>query len=246
MTAPAPSAPSTPRQAEGKTTARPASRWKVAFFGLALVGVVVGVAWALMGSKLMVVRSIAVTGTHLVQKSEVSGAADVPLGTPLGRVNTGAVAQRVETIRQVASATVSKSWPDRLTIAVTERVPVAAVRMAGGGYDLVDKTGVIVRWSQARPAVLPQLQAGVSGGRLAGDPGVTTATAVLGELPRWLTPQVAWVSGSAPVALRLRDGKTVVWGGTDRVTVKVRELAILMRGPARYFDVSAPGTAITR
>lgn len=243
MTAPA---PSTPRQAEKKTARAPVNRWKAAFFALAIVAVVAGVAWALVGSKLIVVRSVAVTGTHLVTKAEVSGAADVPLGTPLSKVDPGAVARRVETIRQVASASVSKSWPDGLRIAVTERVPVAAVRMAGGGYDLVDKTGVIVRWSRARPAALPQMRATVSGGRLAGDPGVITAAAVLGELPRWLAPKVGSVSSSAPVTLRLRDGKTVVWGGTDRASVKARELAILMRDSASYFDVSAPGTAITR
>jgi hypothetical protein len=38
----------------------------------------------------------------------------------------------------------------------------------------------------------------------------------------------------------------VVWGGPDRAEVKAHELAILMRDPARYFDVSAPGTAVTR
>jgi cell division protein FtsQ len=48
------------------------------------------------------------------------------------------------------------------------------------------------------------------------------------------------------VTLRLHDGKTVVWGGTDRAAVKARELAILMRDRARYFDVSAPGTVVTR
>jgi len=243
-------APPRPGKGAGQPAAGKApvsiNKWKAGFFALLVVAVIAGVAWALVGSKLLVVRSVAVTGTRTVTKAEVSGAADVPLGTPLSKVDQGAVARRVETIRQVASAAVSKSWPDGLTITVTERVPVAAVRMAGGGYDLVDKTGVIVRWSRTRPATLPRLQAAVSGGRLAGDPGVTTATAVLGAAPRWLSSQVAAVSGSGPVTLRLRDGKTVVWGGADRASVKARELAILMRGPARYFDVSAPGTAITR
>lgn len=223
-----------------------ASRWRAAFFALAAVGIIGGVTWALLGSKLFVVRSIAVTGTRLVPKSEVSGVADVPLGTALAGIDTDAVARRVESIRQVASATVSKSWPDGLTITVRERVPAVAVRMSGGGYDLVDSAGVIVRWSRTRPAGLPRLSTSVPGSELRGDPGVTMAAAVLGELPRWLSGSVASVTSSEPVTLRLRDGKTVVWGGTDRAAVKGRELAILMRDPARYFDVSAPGTAITR
>ena len=126
-----------------------------------------------------------------------------------------------------------------------ERVPAVAVRMAGG-YDLVDQAGVIVRWAKAKPAGLPLLSTSVTGGDLRGEQGVTTAAAVLGELPRWLSESVASVTSAGPVTLRLRDGKTVVWGDPDRAGVKARELAILMRDPARYFDVSAPGTAITR
>jgi cell division protein FtsQ len=232
-----------PQKAEGSARA---SRWRAAFFGLAAVGIILGVAWALLGSKLLVVRSVEVTGTRLVPKSEVSGIADVPLGTPLASVDTSAVERRVESIRQVASADVAKSWPDGLTITVRERVPAVAVRMSGRGYDLIDSAGVIVRWSRSLPAGLPLLSTSVSGGDLRGDPGVRLAAAVLGELPRWLSGSVASVTSSQPVTLRLRDGKTVVWGGTDRAAVKGRELAILMRDPARYFDVSAPGTAITR
>jgi len=222
------------------------SPWRTAFFALAGVGIIAGVAWGLLGSRLLVVRSVAVTGTNLVPKAEVAGAADVPLGTPLAQVDPAAVARRVESIRQVASATVSKSWPDGLTITVRERVPAVAVRMAGGGYDLVDADGVIVRWAEARPAGLPLLATSVPGGELRGDPEVTAAAAVLGELPGWLSESVASVTASGPVTLRLRDGKTVVWGGTDSAAVKARELAILMRDRARYLDVSAPGTVVTR
>jgi cell division protein FtsQ len=228
-----------------------ASRWRAAFFALAAAGVVIGVAWALLGSALLVVRSVAVTGTRTVPASEVSGVAGVPLGTPLAQVNTTAVARRVESIRQVASATVSKSWPDGLTITVRERVPVVAVGTAGGGYDLVDGTGVIVRWARVNQAGasqsgLPLYLTSTAGGALRGDRGLASAAAVLGELPHWLSSSVASVTASGTVTLRLRDGKTVVWGGTDRAAAKGRELAILMREPARYFDVSAPGTAITR
>lgn len=225
---------------------RAAGKWRAAFFALAGIGIVAGVAWGLLGSRLLVVRSVAVTGTRLVPKAEVVGVADVPLGTPLARVDPAVVARRIESIRQVASAAVSKSWPDGLTITVRERVPAVAVRMAGGGYDLVDPAGVIVRWARVRPAGLPLLSTPVPGDELRGDPGVTAATAVLGELPRWLSRSVVSVTASGPVTLRLRDGKTVVWGSADRSAVKVRELAILMREPARYVDVSAPGTVVTR
>ena len=115
------------------------------FFALAGLAIVAGAAWALLGNRVFVVRSVTVTGTHLLAPGQVIAAADVSLGTPLLSVDTGAVTRRVEAIGDVASATVTEDWPDHLAITVTERVPAMAVRMAGGGYDLVDPTGVIVR-----------------------------------------------------------------------------------------------------
>lgn len=232
-------------------------RWRVAFFALAGAGIAVAVAWALLGSRLfavrsIAVRSIAVPGARLVPSSRVVAVADVPLGTPLARVNTAAVERRIETIRQVASASVSTSWPDGLDIVVRERTPAVAVRMAGGGYDLVDASGVIVNWSRTKPASLPVYVTSVAGTALRGDARVPAAVAVLRELPRWLSGSVASVSVSGTstaagaVTLELSDGKTVVWGGPGRAAEKARELAILIGGQATYYDVSAPGTAVTK
>ncbi|HEX3712993.1 MAG TPA: FtsQ-type POTRA domain-containing protein [Trebonia sp.] len=227
------------------------TRWRTAFFALAGVAIVTGVGWALLGNRLLVVRSVSVTGTHLVAPAQVIAAAGVPVGTPLLSVDAGSVARRVEAIRQVASVAVSKNWPDHLVIAVTERVPAMAVKMAGGGYDQVDKTGVIVRWTKDRPA-LPLLAASVTGSALAGNPEVGAVAGVLAELQPWLAKQVSGVkaatvaAGTEQVTLSLRDGKTVQWGSTDNAAQKNRELAVLLPGGARYIDVSAPGTAVTR
>jgi len=238
-------------------SARTRKPWRAAFFVLAGLGVLAGVAWALFGSRLIVVRSVTVSGTHLVTPAQVLAAADIPVGTPLISVNTAQVAQRVESIRQVASVSVARDWPDRLAITVTERVPVVAVRMTSGGYDLVDPAGVIVRWSGPRPAGLPLYLTSLTGGGLRGDPGLATTAAVLAELPSWLSRDVTQVSAAgtgaaatpgdaAQVTLYLRDHKTVLWGGADRASEKDRELAILIRDSARYFDVSAPGTVVAR
>lgn len=233
--------------------------WRAAFFVLAGVGIVAGMAWALLGSRLLVVRSVTVTGTHLVTSAQVIAAADVPLGTSLAGVNAGQVARRVEGIRQVASATVAKDWPDHLAITVRERVPAVAVQMASGGYDLVDPAGVLVVWSRTRPAGLPRYLTTVDVTALRGDHGLATAAAVLAELSPALSKQVAEVSVSQvqagpggttgetyQVLLGLRDGKTVLWGGADYAAQKNRELAVLLRGAAHYVDVSAPGTVVTK
>jgi cell division protein FtsQ len=225
----------------------PRKKWRAAFFVLAGASILGAVAFALLGSRLLVVRAITVTGTHLVTPAQVIAAASVPAGTPLIRVDPAQVASRVEAIRQVETAQVAKKWPDGLAITVRERVPVVAVRMAEGGYDLVDHDGVIVNWAKYKPARLPLLQTTLPGSALRGDPGVATVSAVLTGLPGWLTHQVTAVSVGAPgVTLYLSGGQEVIWGGADQPTVKARELAILMRNPAHYYDVSDPGTVVTK
>jgi cell division protein FtsQ len=223
-------------------------KWRAAFFALAMAGILVGVAWALLGSRLLVVRSVVVTGTHLVPATEVIAAAGVQPGTPLIRVNTAQVAARVETISQVRSAAVSKSWPDRLVIAVRERTPAVAVSAPGRGYALVDPAGVVVRWAADRPAGLPLYRSAASLTGLRGAPGLAAAAAVLGELPAGLRGSVNSVTAPAPdqVTLQLSGRVTVLWGGTDRAAAKAEELAILMKTHAHYYDVSAQGTAVTR
>ena len=81
--------------------ARSRSPWRTAFFGVAAAALVAGIAWALLGSKLLVVRSVVVNGTDVVPVSQVRAVADIPLGVPMIRVDTGAAASRVEAITQV-------------------------------------------------------------------------------------------------------------------------------------------------
>lgn len=231
---------------------RPRTRWRAAFFALAGLAIVVGVGWALLGNRVFVVRSVTVTGTHLLAPDQVIEAADVPLGTPLLRVDAGTVTRRVEALNDVASASVSEDWPDHLVIAVTERVPAMAVRMAAGGYDLVDPSGVIVRMTKTRPAALPVFVTSLPGSALRGDPAVTAAAGVLAELEPWLARQVAQVraapvaAGPEQVTLNLRDGKTVHWGSTDNAAQKNRELSILLSGKIHEIDVSARGAVVTK
>jgi len=233
------------------------SPWRAAFFGVIAVGVLVGVSYTFLGPKVLVVRSVVVSGTHLVPASQVRAAAGIPLGEPLLRVNTAAAARRVEAITQVRSARVSKSWPDRILITVQERTPVLAVAgpgaagstsAAGGGYNLIDASGVIVRTAQAKPRGMAVFWSSVPVTALQGSPSVAAAAAVLREVPAPIGRSVVVVSASSPqnVTLGLSDGITIVWGSTARATAKAAELSALMRTHEHYYDVSSPGTAVTR
>ena len=229
--------------------------WKPVFFGLAAITIVAAVAWALLGSRFLVVRSVQVTGTGpQVSRAQVLAAARIPAGLPLIRVNTAAAAQRVEGIRQVQSVQVSRNWPSTVVISVRLRIPVFAVAVQGR-YALVDAYGVDVRDSARRPPGLPLLQltpgaAGTGGatGLPSLRPVARAGAAVLRELPPWIARRVAVVTAPTPseVSLQLANGAVIVWGDASRAAEKARELGLLMRTHARRYDVSAPGTAVTQ
>ena len=120
-----------------------------------------------------------------------------------------AVARRVERLRQVQSAQVSRDWPDTVVISVQERTPALAVAGAGG-FGLVDEFGVVVRVGHAssRPPC-PLLTAPLArpSGPLRGSPAIRAAVIVLRELPRPARHRVrCWRASATAVTLQLGGG----------------------------------------
>jgi len=230
---------------EGEGARRHHDPWRTAFFGVLVLAILAGAAWALLGSSLLVVRHEEVTGNRDISASAVVAAAGIRPGTPMASVNTGAAARRVEQITQVLTATVSRSWPDTVVIAVRMRTPVLAVA-SSGRFALIDGSGVTVRWSRRCPAGMPLLTHPPA--QLRGSGGVRAAVTILAWLPRRLRQRIVSVSAQSAdaVTFTLRGGITVVWGGTGQDATKAAELAVLMRTGARYYDVSDPVTAVTQ
>jgi cell division protein FtsQ len=226
----------------------PRPHWKAVFFAGTAVVIVGVMAWALLGSSLLVVRSVQVAGNgKVVSAGQVLAVARVTNGQPLIWVDTGAISRRVEQLRQVQSAQVSKDWPTTLVITVQLRRPVFALPLHGS-YALVDPFGVSVRDVTRRPPGMPVLTVNTTSRSLRGSPAVRAAAAVLGELPRRVAKQVRGVTTGGPndVSVELANGSVVVWGGAERGRIKAKELRVLMRRHARVYDVSGVGTAMTR
>src|SRR5262249_19205916 len=117
---------------------------------------------------------------------KVIAAAGVKLHTPLIRVDTAAVARRVDKITQVQSASVRRSWPSSIVIAVVPRTPTFLVR-AGHGYDVIDTYGVVLGRSARPRAGLVLLKATTGPATaLRGNAAVRAAGAVVRRLPGWL------------------------------------------------------------
>jgi cell division protein FtsQ len=223
---------------------RGAVPWRAVAVGGVAVVIVLGIAWALLGSTVLVVRHIKVTGNRQVTAARIRAASGIRQGTPLLRLDAAAAARRVERISKVASARVSRSWPDTVIISVRMRTPALAVA-SDGGFELIDADGVVLRSLSRRPTALPLLRpAPVT---LHRNPAVRAAARVLAELPGSIRDRVLAVTARTAdgVTLHLRGRLTVRWGGTDRAAAKAKELRTLMRTHARYYDVSSPADAVT-
>jgi cell division protein FtsQ len=234
------------RRAEGRRP-RSGGPWKAAFFALTAAAILGAGAWALLGPTLLVARSVRVTGAPAAQRTAVLRAAGIAAGTPLIRINTSAVALRVEQIAQIQSARVSRDWPDSVLIAVTERTPALAVA-AGGGFALIDRFGVEIGQVATRPPGISLLASPPADlASLRGSPAIQAAVTVLRQLPPSIRVQVQAVAAPSAdaVTLDLRHGVTVLWGGTGRPAAKAAELAILMRSNAAFYNVANPDTSVT-
>jgi cell division protein FtsQ len=234
------------RRADGRP-ARRGGPWKAAFFALTAAAILAAAVWALLGSSLLVARSVRVTGAPAAQRAEVLRAAGLAVGTPLIRINTSAVARRVEQITQIQSARVSRNWPDSVVIAVTERTPALAVA-SGAGYAVIDRFGVVIAHVATRPPGLTLLASAPADlASLRGSPAIQAAVTVLRQLPPSIRARVRAVAAPSAdtVTLDLRHGITVLWGGTNRPAAKAAELTILMRTNATFYNLADPDTAVT-
>jgi cell division protein FtsQ len=186
---------------------------------------------------IMAARNIVITGLGSVTQEEIIAAADVKQGTPLLQVNSDDVAERVATIRRVATARVQREYPSTLRITVVERTPVV-VKDYPDGPHLFDKDGVDFAIAPPPPN-LAYLEADNPG---PSDPPTKAALAVMTALPPDVAGQIARISAPsvAAITLTLGDGREVVWGTTDRTEEKAQKLAALLTQPGHTYDVSSP------
>ncbi|HSY14805.1 MAG TPA: FtsQ-type POTRA domain-containing protein [Jatrophihabitantaceae bacterium] len=214
---------------------------------LAVIAAVAGVlalllAWLVAFSPLLGARSVSIRGNRTVSSAAVQAAAAVGHGTPLIRLNTNAVRQRVEAIPYIASATVTVSYPSTVVITVQERNPVGYLVIAGG-YLLVDKTGTQFVTVTARPAKLPRFD--VPGGAVGRAAGQAVAV-VAGALPAAVLSELASIQADSPdaITLMLADGRMVEWGSADASGEKAAMLTAVLRQPGRTFDLTSPGLVV--
>jgi cell division protein FtsQ len=205
---------------------------------LVAVAAVAGAVWLVGWSNVTALETVRVAGADGELAGRIVQVAEAPLGEPLVRVDTDAMAARVRDLPELASVSVARSWPRTVVVSVTPRVPSATIA-DGDTWWLVDTAGVLFGETSEQPTDLPVLEAPVDA-----DAGATRAVgvAVLRGLPAGVRELVGAVSAEseADVRIELLDGATVRWGGPEHSDRKAEVLLALLDQQASVYDVSAP------
>ncbi|MHA6759258.1 cell division protein FtsQ/DivIB [Streptacidiphilus sp. PAMC 29251] len=246
--------------AESEPQPEPRARLRLSRRGLAVLGGLLAallgtVCWLVWFSPVLDVRTVAVSGTRVLTADQVLAAAQVPLGGPLERLDTGAARARVlKALPRVAQVQVSTSLPHTVRVRITERIAVAAVKGADGRFTQVDASGVRFATGATAPAGVPVVQLALSAAGKAGlasfpEP-VLVAAAV--DVAKALPAPVSGRTSSVIVhsyddlELQLTDGSRVLWGSSERDSRKAVVLVALLRQKGTTYDVSAPDDPAVR
>lgn len=204
--------------------------------------------WALYGSNWFRVERISADGARVLTEEQVLRAAAVPEGEPVISVDREATEERLlAKLPRLAKADVVRAWPRGIGVNVAERSPELVLKTAGK-YVEVDADGVRFATTPTRPKGAPLLvmdlqeTAGMShfGAKRLRKEAVQVAAA--------LPEKVATVTRSVEVrsydhiSLELADGRSVLWGSSERGASKATSLLALMKASkgAKHFDVSVP------
>ncbi|WP_263312217.1 cell division protein FtsQ/DivIB, partial [Brachybacterium atlanticum] len=196
------------------------------------------------------VRDITVEGTGYVAEEDVREAVASHTGDSVLLLHTHDIADRAAEVPGVASAEVDRSWPDGMTVTVTEAAPVAQLTRADGSTAVVDAAGEELPAAAGEGATLVPMT--VQGGAADPEGAAATMSEVLATLPDPLRGAVREVSASSTsdvtLVLSLEDGgtKTVVWGDAHDADLKAEVVQALLGRPGTTIDVSSPVAPVTR
>ena len=201
-------------------------------------------------SPLLDIEEIQVVGAgtpeHVAETQHASG---LGVGDSIVMFLPGRSADKVDDLPWVASAKVERELPNIVRITVTERVPVAWVKV-GSRAAVVDASGRVLGRTDAPPAGLPELigvaDVGAPGGLVRPVILATTAAALGPELGA-RTASVQLDDGSMTV--QVSNGPQLRFGSPTQVIAKARVaaavLAALGANPVSYVDVTVPGAPVS-
>lgn len=188
------------------------------------VVVVATLAVAVTYTGLFAAKDIELRGSHQIPRAEILALAHVDQRSNVFHLDARAVERRLRRDPRIVEAHVTKSLPDRLTIEIVQRMPVA---VTGTPETLVGADGVVIG-PAADTVGLPALIA-PDGGPLVAE-ALSAAAATAGALDPGLRRAVdaVVVNSDGGVVLRLAAGFSASFGDASDLDAKAASLGALL------------------
>ena len=203
------------------------------------------------------VATLAVAGNVHTEPAVLASATGLAAGAALADIDPDDLSRMLEALPWVREARAATLTPNRVMIAIEERVPVAVAKLADGSRHLVDASGVAF-------APAPPETRGPERGGLASLPAAPEAHAGLAAgvalLEQWSAAKlpaalVVVIASSTPdelPAVQLADRPLRVVIGRGDATAKLARLARILAlnepalASAREIDLRFPGEGVLR
>lgn len=225
-------------------------RWAIA--ALCLTALVAG-ALVLYFSPVLAVDRVEVEGTRLVDRADVQQRLEPLQGVPLPQIGRGRVEDLAGDLPGVESLDMIAEPPTGVQVTVHEHPPVAA-RVAGGTARVLMADGSVLTGVDAASLRGDELVSVTPGVLDADSRTRSAAAAVVAELPQGVRGAVQEVRAAGPdgIELRLTEGPSIIWGGTEDSRVKAAVVESLLGqdeeelAGIEEIDVSVPDRPVTR
>ncbi len=207
-------------------------RWVGAGIGAVFVAMVFTLGLMTWRSGMVDVGHVRVQGNSEIQTAAIIERTSL-MGTNMFTVDTAGAAAAIEKIPQIASATVTRQWPNTIRVVVKERQPWGTWEQAGVQYT-IDREGFVLK-AQAAEAGKPLVRSSELTSLRAGDrvdyQAVEAAEELFDQLPKTVginATEVAFVAGKG-VQVTTAEGRTALFGDSSSIAYKLATWAALAR-----------------
>ena len=193
-------------------------------------------------TQVFAVEEIAVEGAVQLSPEEVEAATGIVNGTPIGAVNTHDAAVGVAGLPWVESVTVTRSWPSTIEVELTEHTAVAFVSEPDGSH-LINAQGEVFAVDDPPAGAVE-----ITGAAARDGAALSGAMGVVSSISGPSREAVASIEARSPnsFVLKLKDGRTVVWGASENNANKALALETVLQREGQEFNISNPQQVTVR
>jgi cell division protein FtsQ len=212
--------------------------------------------WVYTATGVLNIKSVEVKGNEKLDEAYLRTLSGITQQNHLLKLDVGAVERALLSEPYVAAVEVSRSFPNKVVLEITERRPLAFI-LQNEGYNLVDGEGMVLETVEDRPQGLVEIRdldlALLIPGSVVSDRDFAVVNSLLASLPPSLQEMTATAGYIDGEGLYIESGETIVIYGdeselTYKNTIALLALANLMDryGTVEYIDVSFPDNPVIK